>query len=809
MLDARLRPQSRPGDRQGLPGSGRRLGQRNRQGAPCRAVGADHRASLQVRQPNEGVSVLDLEPSLRRVHRAHPYRLVHLLHFGERRVGRPVAVHQAVEAVRVEDGSRGQVVAAVGEVPASGGIRAPDALVGPVPDEPALDLRVALNHVPVLLEVAGAVSHRVRVLAEDQRALRVSARVVLQLIGPGVHRRVDVGVRRETRTLVLHGPARIAPLDPGGRRLEVDAVARLVSEGPGDDGRVVLVPLHHAARPVEVRLHPVRVVRERLVGVEADAVRFDVGFVHDVEAVLVAQLVPPGLRRVVRRADGVDVRLLHQPDVGQHRFFVDRVAVHRVVLVAVHPADEDGDAVDAEKPARDLHPPEADPRRDDLDRASVLVLDRQQEAVEARRFRGPALDARDHLAMREADVPAAADNERDARGRRHDGSPVRADQVHDERVPPGRPVVVPAHVGRHLQDAVREAGVEARGRLEIAEVHAGCREQVDAAEDPAQAPEVLALQVAAVAVAVDLHGQLVGPGSKEAGHVELGRRAAVLAVTHRLAVHPEVEGRGHAREVDEHLPAAPGVGQGELAPVRPYRIVVCRDPRRVRGEGIRFVDVERPSMPLPLGGPGDGDLAPVCNVEVVAIEGPGAVGRPRRPAVPPPAVERQVERGLLGPVAERGRHGGERHQRGVRRFRVDRRHARVLPVVRGQAAPLAVGKQPGRDDEPGNGQTCRGRHASPTHRPLPPRAILRANSLSRRQPAHDLDHQGHQAHGGPVARERLVSAPVVGWAATKSPPDSRASRRPKTAVSVIALVTLVTLVVRGGGSLQWEAAVNR
>ena len=60
-------------------------------------------------------------------------------------------------------------VAAVGPVLAASRVRAPDPVVDPLPDEPALQRVVALEGGEVVGEPAVRVAHRVRVLAEDQR----------------------------------------------------------------------------------------------------------------------------------------------------------------------------------------------------------------------------------------------------------------------------------------------------------------------------------------------------------------------------------------------------------------------------------------------------------------------------------------------------------------------------------------------------------------------------------------------------------------------------------------------------------------
>lgn len=77
--------------------------------------------------------------------------------------------------------------------------------------------------------------------------------------------------------------------------------------------------------------------------------------IRTVQAVLVAELVPAGVVRVVAVAHRVEVVALEQEDVLQHGGLVDHFPRDRVVLVAVDPAQDDGGAVDEEGPVLDLH----------------------------------------------------------------------------------------------------------------------------------------------------------------------------------------------------------------------------------------------------------------------------------------------------------------------------------------------------------------------------------------------------------------------------------------------------------------------
>ena len=99
------------------------------------------------------------------------------------------------------------------------------------------------------------------------------------------------------------------------------------------------------------------------VGQEAalGAVTLVVGLGHDVEAVLVAQLVEARVVGVVGAAHRVDVVLLHQAQVPQHVLQVDDGPGNRVGVVPVDAAQGDGPAVEvhdgvAHRDLTDAHP---------------------------------------------------------------------------------------------------------------------------------------------------------------------------------------------------------------------------------------------------------------------------------------------------------------------------------------------------------------------------------------------------------------------------------------------------------------------
>jgi len=130
-------------------------------------------------------------------------------------------------------------------------------------------------------------------------------------------------------------------------------------------------------------------------------VRLDVRLVDDVQAEPVAELEPVRVVRIVRRAHGVDVELLHQLHVPLHQLPGDRASACVIVLVPVDPGDQHGLAVDEQLTVANLDVPEAERRRDglavgaELERVQRRVLRRPQPR-RAKRARPPRTARRPH-----------------------------------------------------------------------------------------------------------------------------------------------------------------------------------------------------------------------------------------------------------------------------------------------------------------------------------------------------------------------------------------------------------------------------
>ncbi len=449
-------------------------------------------------------------------------------------------------------------------------------LVDEVPDPAALEHVVAADQVPVLLEVAVGVPHRVGVLDHHVRpGVGGVLRPLLDALRGVVHLGANVADARAVVALVLDDAGGIVEADPVVHGGEGGAAARLVAQRPDDDRGVVLVPVDHVLGAGHAGPRPLGVVTGVLV---ADAVGLQVGLVDEVEAVLVGEFVPQRVVRVVRGADAVHVQPLDDPDVLDQVLAGERDAAVRVHLVAVGAAEGDRLAVDPHQPVLERELADADPVGQGLDHLAGRIAQAQDGRVEVRVLRGPQPGLRHGLRRPYGDVlpgPHRAEVGGLLQGAGPDGVPAGVVELGLHGVPPGalgRVAVRPhARGDRQLGRRVRvvQRGVE----LEVAQVHGRGGVEVDRAEDAAQPDHVLVLQPVAVGVAVDLHGDLVGAGPEVVGDVVLGRGERVLVVADQLPVDPHVVGGLDALEVQEGAAARPVAGHREGAPVLADRAV--------------------------------------------------------------------------------------------------------------------------------------------------------------------------------------------------------------------------------------------
>ena len=201
------------------------------------------------------------------------YILMSVLHFGHRRVRGTVGIDDAVTEKIAVARSIDAVIASVSPVCASVFIGLPNALIDPVPDESALQVRIPVNCLPLPPKIPVRISH----------GMPVGARIL---------RHIHVRVPFPQSTLVVHGAVcsvLLLILDVQICLVKVVSVAGLVAERPERDARKILVAFVHVDGSIRMREKPFGVIAERtsFAQVVIHSVRFDVGLVVHVKSVFV------------------------------------------------------------------------------------------------------------------------------------------------------------------------------------------------------------------------------------------------------------------------------------------------------------------------------------------------------------------------------------------------------------------------------------------------------------------------------------------------------------------------------------------
>ena len=515
-----------------------------------------------------------------RVEQLGAHRADHVLVLEKPRVRRAVRIDETVHAEVAVVRELAEVAAVAEDVAVVGRRAAVHGVVTPLPDKAAHEAVVPHDELLVLLRVAGAVAHRVDVLAQHERlrVLRVR-KVFLDPLGRRVHAadRIErgevvlVAARVVIRVLVVRQAARVVRFHPRAGLFKRRAPAAFVAVGPHQHAGVVLVADHAALDAVEDRLVENRVQRDVGVfvhavraGLHRSAVALDVRLGDHIEAVFAAQLQKPRGVRVVARAHRVDVVLLHQDQVALRLLAADRVAGHGVAVVAVHAAQLDLHAVEVEHAAADLDLREADLLLDDL------VRRREAERVLHGVLRVPKLRA----LHREHRVFAGRDLQKLAVG----------------RIQRRRELRLPAQRRLHADRRAREVLVQRRLHEEIADVVFRAADEVHVAENAAHAQLVLVLEVGAVAPLEHEHRHGVLALDQKVRNVEFARRVRNLAVARELLVDPEVEAGIDALEVQ--VRAARSVLRADLkaAQIQPAGVLI-RHEGRVKRDRVADVRV--------------------------------------------------------------------------------------------------------------------------------------------------------------------------------------------------------------------------
>ncbi len=147
------------------------------------------------------------------------------------------------------------------------------------------------------------------IFTEDKGTFLFLLCVLFHPFDPGIHGAVYIGIGPQFSPFVMNRSGIVTLMNPLVAGRKIDAVSCFISHRPDDDGRVVFVPLHHASYAIEVRFFPGGIFSKTFFTI-THSVRFNVGFINNVNPKFVTQVIPPGIIRIMTGPDGIDVILL-------------------------------------------------------------------------------------------------------------------------------------------------------------------------------------------------------------------------------------------------------------------------------------------------------------------------------------------------------------------------------------------------------------------------------------------------------------------------------------------------------------------
>ena len=375
-------------------------------------------------------------------------------------------------------------------------------------------------------------------------------------------------------------------------RHKVLARPGLVAQRPDDYRRMVdvcMCQLHDACHVGRLKFGH---MRQRGITVII-LVAFDVGLILQIDAILVAEVVPVRIVGVVRVAHMVDVATLHQHDFLFHLLHRDSVACSRIDFLtvdtfqlhrlAVHVVVASGQSelVFAGRRILDFDLAEAQSGRERLYDTAFLILQLAHQYITIGRLGRPlARTGYGYLRLRtEIATLLHFVQLKCAAYAFHQLIVIRIKLVGVERIGQCisfyRLLAQVTEVGLNTKGAVLIVGIQVGEDAKVAHLHLRRRCQRNGTEDTRQAKHVLRFEEGAVRVTIDLDSHHVVTLLVQIRRdVERSRIARILREPHVMSVNPKVEERRNTVEVDVHLASFPTGRDGERTTVGTYLVAM-------------------------------------------------------------------------------------------------------------------------------------------------------------------------------------------------------------------------------------------
>ena len=449
-------------------------------------------------------------------------------------------------------------------------------LVDEVPNEATESTRVAIEGIHVFLQITHGVAHSVLVFAQHNRLVGIP--IILNCIRTEVHPAVHIGV--VPVAFVMHKASGVNLVGAFTFRGKHVTVTRFVTEGPENNGRMVLVALHHGIHAVHSGGAPVVAIFRKVV---VGAMAFDVRFVNHVDTILVAQIIHHRVVRVMGHAERIDIETLHENHVFFHAVVSDCTAIIRIEFVAVNTVELHRHAVHEQTRSAvfflDFNLSKANLVTFNLDNLAGPVLEREHCGIEVRSFGRPALRRR----KREIEMHAlftSSTNARNLLGRGLDdfgtGSIVQGklDSVFARLLtcriidPNGR-----------LQEAIFIIIRESSINLEVLNVDLRHCVNINVTHNARKTDKVLVFEPGAVAPAEHLYGNVILALAEVLVDIKFMARESIFTVADIIAVHPYIISGFNTFKVQTDTLAIPFFGNRERTAIMTDRVKIRRSIR--------------------------------------------------------------------------------------------------------------------------------------------------------------------------------------------------------------------------------------
>ena len=333
--------------------------------------------------------------------------------------------------------------------------------------------------------------------------------------------------------LVLNRTGRVVGLDPGIAGVEVVSVSGLVAKAPDYYARMVEVPLYHPAVAGQMGGLEILPLCQGPVTVP-HSVGFDIAFVNNIQSVLVAQGVPPGVVGIVAGTHRIDIQFLHYTDIPDHIRLRYHISFLRIHLVPVGSLDKDLLPVYQELGSLHLDSPESEIYGSAFEEV-LLFINGELQRIQVGGFSTPERRLRD---------PAGKPHFQPGR---------------DSLSGCNRESFLVENLVGHLGDTDADISLDGIRAIHISHdvdvldpfLLPGIHEDIPG--DPGEPPEILVLEIRTVAPTEYLQSNQVLAGLDIFRDVETCLQFAVFAVTDLLAVDPYPDIRSGGADIEADL----------------------------------------------------------------------------------------------------------------------------------------------------------------------------------------------------------------------------------------------------------------